>query len=375
MDQLNNKRLSRRKLIQTLGTLGIGMLAIGKSDSDVFARGNETPDVASPYASLFANVKDFGAKGDGKTDDTRAIQSAINKCLDKSVFFPSGTYLISSSIAVPLYTSLVGEGNKSKIKSTAAVPMLILSSNDQYGNRYGVIRDLSIDGDQKATSGIELNNVVVGRSFYDLQINNINGTALLLDATQNCNFQSLHIERAITGIALLNGAGNNLFTRIEIEKINRYGLIMDADPSKKGYDNNGFNNSATNNSFLKAVIERGSAQYGIKINYGNKNVFRDCDITLGAEAGESIVKIEKDGNLNYFEYCNFPGALGGKPGVIQKGYKNFFKNCCFESYKQGTEVIQAYNKTIVEFPHFGDPSYKIVNKAGNAKYNLAVRSE
>ncbi len=96
---------------------------------------------------------------------------------------------------------------------------------------------------------------------------------------------------------------------------------MDVDPSIKGYNNNGFNNSATNNSFLKAVIERGNAQYGIKINYGNKNVFRDCDITLGAEGGESIVKIEKDGNLNYFENCNFPGALGGHPAVIQKGIK------------------------------------------------------
>ncbi len=96
--------------------------------------------------------------------------------------------------------------------------MFILSSINQYGNRYGVIRDLCIDGDHKATSGIELNNVVVGRSFYDLQINNINGTALQLDATQNCNFQSLHIEVAQMGIALLNGAGNNLFTRIEIEK-------------------------------------------------------------------------------------------------------------------------------------------------------------
>ncbi|MGG2201595.1 glycosyl hydrolase family 28-related protein [Paenibacillus validus] len=358
-----------------LSTFGIGMIALGKGAKDSFLQGYEAKAEASPYAALFANVKDFGAKGDGKSDDTFAIQKAINRSLDKSVFFPSGTYLISSSIVVPLYISLLGEGNKSRIKSTAAVPMFILSSINQYGNRYGVIRDLCIDGDHKATSGIELNNVVVGRSFYDLQINNINGTALQLDATQNCNFQSLHIEVAQMGIALLNGAGNNLFTRIEIEKISRFGLIMDVDPSIKGYNNNGFNNSATNNSFLKAVIERGNAQYGIKINYGNKNVFRDCDITLGAEGGESIVKIEKDGNLNYFENCNFPGALGGHPAVIQKGYKNYLKNCCFESYKKGTEVIQVYNKTIVEFPHFGDPSYKIVNKEGNAKYNLAIRSE
>lgn len=53
------------------------------------------------YSNLcVANVKDYGAKGDGTTDDTAAIQAAIDNNKGKIIQFPYGTYLISS----PIYT-------------------------------------------------------------------------------------------------------------------------------------------------------------------------------------------------------------------------------------------------------------------------------
>jgi hypothetical protein len=50
------------------------------------------------------SVKDFGAVGDGVTDDTTAIQAAINATITNSggnLFLPSGTYLISSALSIP----------------------------------------------------------------------------------------------------------------------------------------------------------------------------------------------------------------------------------------------------------------------------------
>lgn len=44
------------------------------------------------------SVKDFGAVGDGVTDDTAAIQAAVNAAY--SVYFPEGTYLVSSTITL-----------------------------------------------------------------------------------------------------------------------------------------------------------------------------------------------------------------------------------------------------------------------------------
>ena len=48
------------------------------------------------------NVKNFGAKGDGKNDDTLAIQSTVNAIPDSggTVFFPPGKYKISKTINI-----------------------------------------------------------------------------------------------------------------------------------------------------------------------------------------------------------------------------------------------------------------------------------
>jgi glucan 1,3-beta-glucosidase len=68
---------------------------------------------------VFRNVKTYGAKGDGRTDDTAAIQRAItdgNRCTPgfcesstttpALVYFPSGTYVISASIIDYYYTQV-----------------------------------------------------------------------------------------------------------------------------------------------------------------------------------------------------------------------------------------------------------------------------
>ncbi len=50
------------------------------------------------------DVRDWGAKGDGTTDDTTAIQNALNAAESYGggiVFFPPGTYLISATIQLP----------------------------------------------------------------------------------------------------------------------------------------------------------------------------------------------------------------------------------------------------------------------------------
>ncbi|KAJ3557789.1 hypothetical protein NM688_g1277 [Phlebia brevispora] len=75
---------------------------------------------ASTY-QVFRNVKDFGAKGDGVTDDTAAINSAISAgarcnlgCQSSTtspaiVYFPPGTYVVSTPLIALYYTQLIGD--------------------------------------------------------------------------------------------------------------------------------------------------------------------------------------------------------------------------------------------------------------------------
>ncbi|KAK5945682.1 hypothetical protein PMZ80_002889 [Knufia obscura] len=77
---------------------------------------------------IFRNVKDYGATGDGNTDDSAAINRAIregdnlgDRCggdaCDSStitpaiVYFPAGTYKISNPLIMYYYTQMIGDAN------------------------------------------------------------------------------------------------------------------------------------------------------------------------------------------------------------------------------------------------------------------------
>ena len=107
-------------------------------------------------------ITDFGATGDGVTDDTAAINRALNQLycqtvnpqVRRSLFFPAGSYLISDTIAVPSYAMLHGEGTQSSIlnfqvnahTSTVAYNTGVLVSNgaDYYRSVASVPAGISI---------------------------------------------------------------------------------------------------------------------------------------------------------------------------------------------------------------------------------------
>lgn len=74
----------------------------------------------------FSNVTDFGALGDGITDDTASIQLAINQLFLNEInltdissrvtlYFPPGKYIITSTLSVPSYATLIGAGKDKTI--------------------------------------------------------------------------------------------------------------------------------------------------------------------------------------------------------------------------------------------------------------------
>lgn len=47
--------------------------------------------------------------GDGKTDDTAAIQNALNSNVGKIIFIDAGTYILKGTVTIPSGSKLVGE--------------------------------------------------------------------------------------------------------------------------------------------------------------------------------------------------------------------------------------------------------------------------
>jgi hypothetical protein len=53
-----------------------------------------------PQVPVVANVRDFGATGDGETDDSAAIKRAIAEAGEGAIFFPPGRYLITDILEI-----------------------------------------------------------------------------------------------------------------------------------------------------------------------------------------------------------------------------------------------------------------------------------
>lgn len=96
----------------------------------------------------FVSVRDYGAKGDGVTDDTDAINRALTDlytrdtgaAVRRRLYFPAGNYKISDVIKIPPYATLQGEGkNHTIITATAdaACVARIVDSKLQTGASIG----------------------------------------------------------------------------------------------------------------------------------------------------------------------------------------------------------------------------------------------
>ena len=68
--------------------------------------------------NIFANVKNYGAKGDGATDDTAAITAAFNA--SNYVFFPAGWYVCSNALTPKSNSTIVFEDGGLLLNTTGS---------------------------------------------------------------------------------------------------------------------------------------------------------------------------------------------------------------------------------------------------------------
>ncbi|KDN85078.1 glycosyl hydrolase family 28-related protein [Kitasatospora cheerisanensis] len=94
---------TRRRLLFAAGAAG-ATAAAGLAA----APGAAAADPAAPPVDWF-NVKQYGALGDGNTDDWNAITAAIAACPPGGVvYFPAGQYVVGKTVAVPGHITLAG---------------------------------------------------------------------------------------------------------------------------------------------------------------------------------------------------------------------------------------------------------------------------
>ena len=165
------------------------------------------------------SVKDFGAVGDGTTDDTASIQAAINFCQasGRSLFFPAPTvsqyYKVTSELTITGSMNFIGEGmeNTAILGSGLGVGKHVIKVTDVdkiFGCEF---RNFTIIGDN-ACNGMLINNLS-GSTLQNIGVRNVlNGFNFTGSAANNYQLtcDNLSAVTAITGSTVNIAAGGIL---------------------------------------------------------------------------------------------------------------------------------------------------------------------
>jgi hypothetical protein len=162
MTDHNAPTLTRREWLGAVSTPAIAgaLLPLAASAAEPAAA------VRHDLGARLYNIRDFGAKGDGKTLDTAALQAAIDTCTREgggTVLVPAGTFVIGttelkSNVTLHLTASatLLGSGDGKDYHAVSAIP---LSGDSTLG-----------DGNWALLFAVEATNVTVeGAGTFDGQ--------------------------------------------------------------------------------------------------------------------------------------------------------------------------------------------------------------
>jgi len=109
-----------------------------------------SPDPKEGQKDSGRNVREYGARGDGKTDDSAAFEAALTGLPPGgSVYVPAGHYRISEEIELPSRTTLYGDGPSSRIERRHEDGEDVITIYDRSGV---AVRDLRVGSDDSSGS-------------------------------------------------------------------------------------------------------------------------------------------------------------------------------------------------------------------------------
>ena len=145
MPDSNSQSLSRRKWLGLTPTIAAASFGSGLLASRALADDQMPAALSSTDALLGTkvyNIRDFGAKGDGKTSDTAALQATIDACNRDQ----GGTVLVPAGVFVIGTTEL-----KSNVTLHIAAQGTLLGSTDK--NEYHAVDKIPLEGDTTLEDG------------------------------------------------------------------------------------------------------------------------------------------------------------------------------------------------------------------------------
>lgn len=347
--------------------LGIAATYTYKGESAGYVVKTDDPDVERSLTDKldeFASVKDFGAVGDGETDDTEAINRAFyelfcrekNPEIRRSLYFPAGVYRTSNTILVPPYAKVFGEGVDSSIirmdPEDSSVPDFVMRTTDSL---------------QQTGTNIGANSATLPK-FIEMSSMSVESTIenhiLLVESAEQCYFESINfsgvlqkpdLQDASKGTVVVEVAGTPATTpeMITFDKCGfhgcTYGVKADSNSNGFTFTNGRFSRlwrgvqlgedttdvgptgyRITQNLF-DDVSDSGIYFANVSKNISGYNVFLDVANTFNGNGNptESIIQILSDDNVSIgdmFERSDDDDLLHVRVDISSNARSIYFDN-------------------------------------------------
>jgi hypothetical protein len=210
--------MKRKEWLFAILAAGIGAALFAATQEKGPATGESVAAQVGKKRGSFITVLDYGAKGDGTSDDTAAIQALIDAKAG-SIRFPAGTYRIVRPLVVELYkvgyTSFVADGT-AKLVMAGSGPAIRFVGNHAGSadpasvkpevwdrQRMPVVEGLGIAGEHDEADGIEA------------------------DGTFALTVRGVHIRKCRHGVRLVNRNRNVLIDACHIYENSGCGVYYD----------------------------------------------------------------------------------------------------------------------------------------------------
>lgn len=194
----------------------------------------------------YTNVRSYGATGDGTTDDTQAIQNAINDVPKNNgglILFPTGTYKITSTLTLYANTSLYGTNIFASV--------------------------ITMDGQNKPFfKATDLDDVNIKNLTFNSVKGQFNG-GITFDTLNNANVQHLNVENV-----QLNNSSSDGFTVVNPLMSSIKQVLVDH--SRKSGFNIYSSNSYDSNISMESCFASNNEQFGFKLDGLTFSNFTNC---------------------------------------------------------------------------------------------------
>jgi len=355
---------------------------------DVIAAGASTPTQTAGGVKLRAlaelgalEFEQFGAAGDGVTDDQAAIEATIEAARVRNLAVRIGakTYAHSGVIEVPGAVAMLGNGTRSVFKALAGfpatyevdgyhfsgtprtfpAPQLWLNGMTNTGFSHRTAKDFVCDGSQVAPIGI-LVSVGANWGVTNVGCQDHVVTNMVIDGCQNSVFTNLRARRCEgSNIAVFNGVRQAVFNMANTRIAGTWNLETGMDANFPGYQASGtgaandyiqINNGPIEDEFsgTKAGVAhlqnlQRSTFRRVQFVVAGTNIVTDCSLKIASSCTDLV-----------FEGCRIRHGANTVPAIKQNGFNVDFRRFSLLSVgSSGTPAVNAIEvtgRTLFEWP-------------------------